>query len=154
MSLRNRLVLPVIPPALAVLAGCGSSTHNPVPPPTGGFSNTNFNGTYVFSVFGTDGATYAAAGLFTACGCSAGTISGGTIDLIDAANGAPLLATGSSIGSTSTYAITSDGRGLAKLQVTNTALSISTQIEVAFVLTSRSHGLIIHIDRNAAGSGP
>jgi hypothetical protein len=153
MSLRNRLVLPVILSALAVLAGCGNSTNNPVAPPTGGFTNLNFNGTYAFSVLGSDGVTYGAAGLFTACGCVGGTISGGTIDLVDAANGAPLLATGSSITSSSTYAITKDGRGLAKLQITNAALSLSTQIELAFVLTSSSHGLIIQFDGNATGSG-
>ena len=90
MSLRNRLVLPVILSTLALLAGCGSSTKNPVPPPTGGFTNLNFNGTYTFSVFGTDGFTYAAAGSFTACGCTGGTISGGTVDLTDATTGAPL----------------------------------------------------------------
>ena len=153
MSFRNRLVLPIILSALAILAGCGSGTHNPVPPPTGGFSNTNFNGIYTFSVFGTDGTTYAAAGSFTACGCSGGTISGGTVDLIDATSGAPLVATSSTITSSSTYSITADGRGSAKLAITNAALSLSTQIQVAFVLTSSSHGLIIQFDGNATGSG-
>jgi hypothetical protein len=153
MSLCNRLVLPVILSALAISAGCGNSTNNPVPPPTGGFSNTNFNGTYTFSVFGTDGTTYAAAGTLVACGCAGGTISSGSIDLTDATAGAPLLATNSTIGSGSTYAITQDGRGKAKLMVTNSALSLNATIEVDFVLTSSSHGLIIQFDGNATGSG-
>ena len=57
---------------LAVLAGCGGSsgTANPVAPPSGGFSNSNLNGTYVFSISGTDvnGTPYAMVGTFTANG--------------------------------------------------------------------------------------
>ena len=69
MSFRNRLVLPVILSALAVLAGCSSSSKA-VPPPSGAFSNTNLNGTYVFSTSGTDqaGASIFISGAFTACG--------------------------------------------------------------------------------------
>jgi hypothetical protein len=155
MSLRNRLVLPFILSTLALLAGCSNSTNNPVPPPTGGFTNTNFNGTYTFSVFGTDGSTYAAAGSFTACGCTGGTISGGTVDLTDAtpAPGVPLLATGSTVTSSSTYNITQDGRGTVQLLITNANQGLSAQVELAFVLTSSSHGLIIQFDGKATGSG-
>jgi hypothetical protein len=147
MSLRNRLFLPVIVTTLAFLAGCGSSTHNPVPPPTGGFSNTNFNGTYTFSVLGADAnGTFAMAGTLTACGCSAGTISTGTVDLTDPA----LVAPGSTIGSNSTYSISSDGRGKATLQVTNTAASLNTPLDVDFVLTSSTHGLIMFSNGGSA----
>ncbi len=92
MSLRNRLVLPVILSAIAVLVGCGSGSSftTPVPPPGGSFSNSNLNGTYVFSVSGTDttGAPYAMVGTFTANGSGGngeGGITGGTLDLNDAA---------------------------------------------------------------------
>ena len=147
MSLRSRLILPIIVSALAFLAGCGSSTHNPVPPPTGGFSNTNFNGTYTFSVLGADvNGTFAMAGTLTACGCSGGTISAGTVDLADPV----LVAPGSTIGSSSTYSITPDGRGRATLQVTNTAASLNTPVEVDFVLTSSTHGLIMFSNGGSA----
>jgi len=150
MSLRNRLVLPLALFSLAVLAGCGSGTHSPVPPPTGSFSNTNFNGTYTFSVFGSDGnGTFAMAGSLAACGCSAGTISGGSVDFVDLG----VVAPASTITSGSTYNISADGRGTAKLLITNTTASFSTQVDVDFVLTSSSHGLIIRFDGNGTGSG-
>ena len=71
MSLRNRIFLPVILSAFAVLVGCGGngvSITRPIPPPTGGFSQSNLNGTYVFSASGTDtnGFAYAMVGTFSA----------------------------------------------------------------------------------------
>ena len=59
MSLRRFLVAPAILFAFAALTGCssnGSGITNPVAPPSGSFSNSNLNGTYVFSVSGLDGA--------------------------------------------------------------------------------------------------
>ncbi|HWJ46090.1 MAG TPA: hypothetical protein VNS62_00465, partial [Candidatus Udaeobacter sp.] len=56
MSLRTRLILPVILSSLALLAACGGggSSNPPVnPPPSGSFSNGNLSGNYVFSVTGT-----------------------------------------------------------------------------------------------------
>src|SRR5271169_2440216 len=89
MSLRNRLVLPLIFSSLAILAGCGGSGGAKIiPPPGGGFSKSNLNGTYVFSVTGTDqgsaqgAAPYAIVGAFTADGN--GAIKGGTLDFNDA----------------------------------------------------------------------
>src|SRR5580700_1796110 len=150
MSLRNRLVLSVVLSTLALLVGCGSSTNNPVAPPSGAFSNTDFSGTYTFSVSGSDvNGTFQMAGSLTACGCTAGTISGGTVDFDDVT----LVAPASTIGSNSTYAITPDGRGEAKLFITNTAASLTTTIKVDFVLTSSSHGLIIRYDGGGTGSG-
>ena len=150
MSLRNRLVLPILLSGLAVLAGCGSS-NSVVPPPTGAFSNTDFTGIYTFSVSGTDssGAPMMMAGSLTACGCTAGTISGGTADFDDGVNGP---APGSSIGSNSTYNILKDGRGTANLFITPTG-GTAFAVAVDFVLTSSSHGLIIRYDSGGSGSG-
>lgn len=151
MSSRNRPVLILVVAALAVLAGCSSSAHNPVPPPSGGFGNTDFNGTYTFALSGTDfvaNSIFTMAGSLVACGCSAGTISSGTVDLNDAA----LLAPASTIGSNSTYQISQDGRGFAKLMITTTA-SVAIEVDIDFVLTSNAHGLIIRFDGNGTGSG-
>src|ERR1700678_3151629 len=84
MSLRNRFVLMSVLATLAVLMGC-SSTNKAAPPPTGGFSNTNLSGTYVFSTSGSDasGAFLTMLGSFTACGCTAGTISTGSVVMND-----------------------------------------------------------------------
>jgi hypothetical protein len=154
MSLRNRqvlsrLVLPVILSSLAVLAGCGSS-NNAVAPPTGAFSNTDFSGTYTFSSAGQDvNGAFVMAGSLTACGCTGGTISGGTVDFDDASGIAP----GSTIGTNSTYNITADGRGTARLFITTTASVALPEVDVDFVLTSSSHGLITRYDTSGTGSG-
>lgn len=153
MSLRNRLALPMILSALAVLAGCGSSnSSNPVPPPSGAFSNSNLNGTYVFSVSGTDlnGAPYAIVGAFTASGSGGngtGSITGGTIDLNDP--GVPTIASNVSISNNSTYTVGQDGRGQATLG-TSTAFGTIT---LDFVLQDSSHGLVTEFDGNGSGSG-
>ena len=140
---------------LAVLASCGGngvSIAPPVPPPSGQFSNSNLNGTYVFSVSGTDvnGAPYSALGTFTANGSGGngiGGVTGGTIDLNDAGLTAPVP--NASIAGSSTYTVGVDGRGRATL---NTATPLG-QIVLDFVLADSSHGLIIEFDGNATGSG-
>jgi len=154
MSLRNRLVVPIIFASLAVLAGCGSngSFTTPVPPPGGSFSNSNLNGTYVFSVSGTDttGAPYAIVGSFTANGSGGngqGGITGGTLDLNDP--GVPTLVSNASINSGSNYKVNVDGRGQASL-VTSTAFGTIT---LDFVLQDSSHGLVTEFDGNGTGSG-
>jgi len=91
MSLRNRLVVPIILSTLAVLAGCSSNSSNPAtPPPSGNFSNSSFNGTYAFSAAGTgaSGAFFSLAGTLQASG--SGTITVGTLDLNDASSSTPL----------------------------------------------------------------
>jgi hypothetical protein len=153
MSLRNCVVLPVILFTLAMLVACGS-TNSATPPPSGAFSNTDFNGTYTFSTLGQDvgaggnGSTLIMAGSLNACGCASGQISGGNVDLVDNTGGIGVAA----IGSTSTYSISKDGRGFAKLLITPTG---GTQFEadVDFVLTSSSHGLITRFDGGGTGSG-
>ena len=148
MSLPNRLALPFALAALAVLAGCGSSTNTPTAPPSGGFSDTNFSGTYTFSVEGEDGnGIFAMAGTLVACGCTQGTISSGTVDLVDPTG----VAAQSTIGSNSTYSVSADGRGLAKLMITTSGGS--EQINLDFVLTSSSHGLVSRYDSAGTGSG-
>lgn len=150
MSLRNRLVLSVILSSLGVLSGCGgSSTNSATPPPSGAFGNTNFNGTYTFSVLGANiNGGFAMAGSLTACGCAAGTISGGTVDLVDPLGAAPA----SAIGSASSYSISSDGRGFARLSI-SPQVGTPFEVDLDFVLTSSSHGMIIRYDGNGTGSG-
>ncbi len=155
MSFRSRLVLPIILFSLAVLAGCGSSNSaiNPVPPPSGGFSNSNLNGTYVFSVSGTDanGAPYAMVGAFTANGSGGngvGGITAGTIDLNDPAVSAPVADATISSGS---YSVGVDGRGKATL---STALPAPFgTVVLDFVLQDSSHGMVTEFDTNGSGSG-
>ena len=154
MSVRNRLVLPVILSSFAVLAGCGGSGNPTVtPPPSGSFSNSNLNGTYVFSVTGTDAGNnfVTTMGAFTADG--KGNISGGVIDENGTA-GSPLLEAGITSGS---YIVGPDGRptgsstaptGLITLQT-----GTSNVFTFDFVLTSSEHGLITEFDNFGSGSG-
>jgi len=153
MLFRNRLVLSIILSSLTVLGGCGGSTNSPTAPPSGAFSNANFNGTYTFSILGEDlglgnGSPLTMAGSLTACGCAGGTISGGSVDLVDNTGTAPAAA----IGSNSTYSISKDGRGFAKLFITPTG-GAAFEADVDFILTSSSHGLITRFDGNGTGSG-
>jgi len=151
MALRNSIFLLFSLSALAVFTACGGGGGSPViptPPPSGGFTNSNFNGTYTFSVSGANvNGLFAMAGSFTACGCSAGTLSAGTIDLVDPFNG-PLVGIG--LLSNSSYQINADGRGTVALML-NTGTS--DEIDLDLVLTSSSHGLIIRYDQNGTGSG-
>lgn len=147
MSLRNRFVLPFILSTLAILSACGGSSSPPVvAPPTGGFSTSNLNGTYVFSVSGTDtvGAPYAIVGTFTANGT--GGITGGTVDVTDLSIG---QIANSPVSNNGTYQIGVDGRGRAAL---GTSTPFGTII-FAFALQDSAHGLITEFDGNASGSG-
>jgi hypothetical protein len=151
MSLRNLIFLPVALFSLALLVACGGSgTNHPVPPPSGAFSNTNFDGNYTFSVVGSDsnGFALAMAGTLDACGCSAGTISSGTVDIADPSGDDPAA----TIGSPSSYSISSDGRGTARLFITAGGVALP-EIDMDFVLNSSSHGQIIRYDGSGSGSG-
>ena len=156
MSLRNRIFLPVILSTMGVLVGCGGnglSITRPTPPPTGGFSQSNLNGTYVFSASGTDasGFPYAIVGTFTANG--SGGITGGVLDLNDAgfpgANPAISPIANASVTSGS-YTLGVDGRGQIKL---NNRTPFSPTIILDFVLQDSTHGLVNEFDGNASGSG-
>jgi hypothetical protein len=152
MSFTRHFVLAVAGSALALLAGCGggSGTARPTPPPTGAFTNSSLNGTYTFSVAGSDNAgIFTMAGSFVACGCSQGTISSGTVDIMNPSG--PI--TGATLASKSGYSISPDGRGLARLFVANGTSVILSEFDIAFVLTSSSHGFVIRFDSNGTGSG-
>jgi hypothetical protein len=146
MSLCNRFVLPIALFALGVLAGCGSSSPKVVPPPSGAFSNSSFNGTYVFSITGSDNASVpiSIAGSVSADG--SGHVSGGTVDFNDG-QVAPILGAAVTGG---TYNVGADGRGTATLATTT---PFGSSLVVDFVLSSTSHGLITEFDGNASGSG-
>lgn len=149
MSLPNRLVLPVILSALAILAACGSGSTPVVPPPTGGFTNSNLSGTYVFETAGTDvsGVFISTAGVFTA---SNGTISsGGSIDVNDpfvgAIFGQPI--TGGS------YSVGADGRPASQGGLLTLQTAVGNFV-FDFVMISTDHGLMTLYDSaNGTGSG-
>lgn len=154
MSVRKAFVLFVALSAFAFLAACGgngSAPANPTPPPSGGFSNSNLNGTYVFSVSGTDtgGDPYAILGTLTANGN--GGITGGAIDMNDTAfttGSAPKLP----LSNSSNYKIGVDGRGLATLNISGGS-PFGNTITLDFVLQDNSHGLVTEFDSDASGSG-
>ncbi|HZC22424.1 MAG TPA: hypothetical protein VE866_03730 [Candidatus Binatia bacterium] len=159
MSLRNRLIAPAILSTLAILSGCGgggSGITNPVAPPTGSFSNSNLNGTYVFSVSGADfnGAPYALVGTFAANG--SGGISSGAYDMNDAefpSNNIAPVADQSITGGN--YSVQVDGRTRVTL---NTSTPFSggggaSGITLDLVLQDSSHGLVTQFDSNGTGSG-
>jgi hypothetical protein len=134
--------------ALAMLSGC-SSTNKATPPPTGGFSNTNLSGTYVFSTSGSDfnGNFLTMVGTFTACGCAGGTISAGVVDMNDPAFTAPVVQLAITGGN---YSVSVDGRGKARLSATT---PFGSSITLDFVLSSGQHGLVTEFDGNGSGSG-
>ncbi len=152
MSLRNRIVLPAIVLLfLATLIGCGSGSSRATPPPSGAFTNSDLNGTYVFSIVGQDatgfGGFIAIAGTFTANG--QGGITAGTITVND-----PLQGTLSGQPVTSgSYFVGVDGRPSS----TNGLLTLQTAAATFvfdFVLSSNTHGLITLYDpNNGTGSG-
>jgi len=147
MSLRNRVVLPIILFALAVLAGCGSSSAPKVtPPPGGSFSNSDLKGTYVFSTSGSDpgGFFFTMAGTITANG--SGGITGGTIDINDSGGAGQAFLQAVNTGS-SAYFVDVDGRGKIKLVIAPGTITFD------FVLSSSAGGMITEFDSNGTGSG-
>jgi hypothetical protein len=153
MSLGNRLVLPVILSSFAVLAGCGSTSNPTVtPPPSGGFSNSNLSGTYVFSVTGSDAGNnfVAMMGTFTADG--KGNISSGVIDVNGTAGS--LLEAGVTSGS---YNVGADGRPTGSPTIPTGLITLQAGSANVFtfdyVLTSSAHGLMTEFDSNGSASG-
>jgi hypothetical protein len=146
MSLRNRVVLPIVALLpLSFLVACGSGSPAAVPPPGGTFSNSSLKGTYVFSVVGSDsvGNFLAMTGTLTADGN--GNLSGGPFD-VNNPNGAGLVQ-GLTAQSGSSYRVTVDGRGTATIVTTAGKLGFD------FVLNSSQGGLITEFDSNGTGSG-
>ncbi len=155
MSVRSALVLLLALSAFTFLAACGGSSGPGITkgqcPPSGCFSNSNLNGTYVFSVSGEDlvtGAPYAVVGAINANG--SGGITGGTIDMNDASLTSAVIA--APISSGASYTIGQDGRGV--ISGINFAGNPFTQsLSFDFVLQNSFHGLVIERDANATGSG-
>jgi hypothetical protein len=152
MQLRNHFVLPVIAGlGLSFLVGCGGSPNKPIAPPSGGFTNANLKGTYVFSIVGADnvnGTFLATTGTFTANGTGgSGGITGGAIDMNDPSFSSVLRNNPITGGS---YTVTADGRGQATLL---TATPFGSSLIIDFVLSSSSHGLVTQFDGNGSGSG-
>lgn len=157
MSVRNGFVLLVALSALTLLVACGGGSPRVVPPPTGGFSDSNLSGTYVFSSTGVDSNNppgfLTMVGTLTANG--SGTVSSGTVDIA----GANVSAAAQAINGS--YQITADGRGQikfgVKVTVENSTGTGTTTEGVTFVLdvvlTSNSHGLVTEFDGNGTGSG-
>jgi hypothetical protein len=141
--------LAVVLAAVAVVftAGCSSSNNAPSTPPpvTGGFTNADLNGTYAFSMSGTDaganfGAFIARVGSFTADG--SGHITAALEDVTDAGSLPQLVQfTGGS------YSIQANGRG------TLTLLSSTGGLQMSIALNSGNAGVMIQTDLNAASSG-
>jgi len=144
MSIRNCTALLLALSALLFLFGCGSSSPKAVPPPSGAFSNSSLSGSYTFSTLGFDagGAFFVIAGTLTANG--SGGITGGAMDVNDISLGP---ATNLAINNNSSYNVTADGRGTARLNTQPGTISFD------FVLTSSSHGLITRFDSGGSGSG-
>ena len=158
MSVRHVITSFLAISLLAFLAGCGSSNNTPIgqPPPSGGFSNSNLNGTYVFSVLGIDqsGNSYTLLGQFTANGNRG--ITAGVVDINDtgfALNNPVIAPLANSPISTigSSYSVGADGRGTATLVVP--ANPLGSPIFLDFVLQNSFHGLVTEYDSLASGSG-
>ncbi|HKF22635.1 MAG TPA: hypothetical protein VKE93_13785 [Candidatus Angelobacter sp.] len=127
---------------VSFLAGCGGGSNSLAGPPSGPFSNASLNGSYAFTLSGTNtGGFFAVAGSFQANG--AGTITSGTEDInspgtVGVLTNQPL---------TGSYAVRADGRGTA------TITSGSTTFNLAFVLINTSSGLVIRFQNTATASG-
>lgn len=132
--------------SIFLMAGCGSSSG--IGRPNGnGFSISDFSGTYIVSVSGTDltaapGSFFAIVGTITADG--KGKIEGGTVDINDPDLGGVFTA---QTVSASTYYVSQDGRG------TGTIVTAKGTFRIDFVLTSSTQGLITCFDNNRSGSG-
>src|SRR6266481_3660848 len=140
--------LAVVLAAVAALfaTACSSNNAPSVPPPvTGGFSNADLKGTYVFSMSGEDGginfgAFIARVGSFTTDGN--GNITAALEDVTDAGSLPQLVQfTGGS------YSIQANGRG------TLTLLSATGGLQMSIALNSGNAGVMIQIDLNASSSG-
>jgi hypothetical protein len=155
MSLRNSIFLLFSLSALAVFTACGGGTSNPPvnPPPSGGFTNSNLNGNYVFSVTGTAASSdfVTIMGSFTADGN--GNITGGVLDQNSTATNGLILDTITS----GTYSVGADGRPSGSSAVPAGLLTLQTQNSGTFgfdyVLSSSTHALLTEFDTFGSASG-
>ncbi|HXJ88648.1 MAG TPA: hypothetical protein VMS18_17640 [Candidatus Binatia bacterium] len=160
MPLGNRFVLSAILLSLAVLAACGGgggSSNPPVnPPPSGSFSNSNLNGTYVFSVTGTandaNSDFVTIMGVFTADG-NGNIANGGLLDQNSTAQNGLIL---DSITS-GTYNVGADGRATGTSTIPTGLITLQTlnsgTFQFAYVLTSSTHGLVTQFENFGSASG-
>ena len=162
MPVRKAFVLLISLSTIAFLAACGGSGGtapvNPTPPSSGGnFGNNNLNGTYVFSISGTDAneAPYAMAGTLTANGSGSncntkGSITAGTLD-IASTDTEEFTAPVARATLTGSYCVQIDGRGTATL-TTNIGAGFPNLV-FDFVMQDTSHGLVIEFDSFGSASG-
>ena len=143
----RRLLVVVAAMLAGLTVSCGGSgSSNPTPPPaTGNFTNANLQGTYSFSMSGTDasanpGAFISRVGSFTADG--KGTVTAGMEDV----SGAGVVQTVQFTGGT--YSIQGNGKGTLTL---NTVSGTGLQFTIA--LNSSTKGVMIQTDLNATSSG-
>jgi hypothetical protein len=134
--------------SLFLAVGCGSGS-NLATPNNSGYSASNFSGTYVIAVSGTDITSttesyFAVTGTIVADG--GGNITGGSVDINDLDLASPGVFTAVTVNH-STYSVSPDGRGKATLSTANGTFGLD------FVLTSNSHGLITRFDTSGTGSG-
>lgn len=131
--------------AVVFAVGCGGGNPTPAPPPQGKFSNADLNGTYAFSMSGTDagvnfGALIARVGSFTANGN--GNITAAIEDVTDAGSLPQLVQfTGGS------YSIQANGKGTLTLN------SASGGLQLSIVLNSSKSGVLVQTDLNATSNG-
>lgn len=141
-----------------MLAACGggSSSNPPVnPPPSGGFTNSNLSGNYVFSATGTandtDSDFVTIMGVFSADGN--GNITGGVLDQNSTASNGLILANITS----GTYSVGADGRPTGSstnpLGLMNLQIDTGDTFQFDFVLTSSTHGLITQFENFGSASG-
>ena len=126
----------------ACSGGGGSST---LPPPVGGFSKSDLNGQYAFTMVGNDptGNVIARVGVFIADG--SGNIQGGIED-VDVGAGDETL----TFNQGTAYTINADGRGEITLANATTG---SNPLIFSVTLVSPTQGFIVQTDGNATTSG-
>ncbi len=128
---------------LLALAGCGGGFGSPprlVHTVSGPFTNAFLQGTYAFSLSGTN-----SAGFFSTAGSLQADGNGNITSGVQDVNAASGVFTDLAI--TGTYSVAADGRGTATLT------SSATSMTLDFVLISAQHGLVIRFQGAATASG-
>jgi hypothetical protein len=153
MSSRTRFAsLSVAIFALALLVACGSSSNKASAPPSGGFTNSDFNGTYVFSTAGADvnNDPIAFAGVFTTTG-NGQIASGGTLDVVDPGFSTPVVSGATITGGQ--YNVGVDGRPESGGGILTLVITGNQSFTFDFVLSSNQGGQITYYDPNTNYGG-